>query len=148
VSQLSLIGFTEINETLGVDDGDAVLKSVGARMNDLARLHSGAVVARIGNAEFAILRHGATAGAELDEFVSALIQIVAQPIQIGADSVAVEPCVGTAVFEIDDLRHLAADRAAQEVLKRGAIALSAAAKAGQAPTDSMTRSLIIERATA
>jgi hypothetical protein len=52
------------------------------------------------------------------------------------------------VFEIDDLRHLAADRAAQEVLKRGAIALSAAAKAGQAPTDSMTRSLIIERATA
>jgi PAS domain S-box-containing protein/diguanylate cyclase (GGDEF)-like protein len=130
LSQLLLIDFAEINETLGTDDGDAVLRSAGARMNELSLLQRDAVVARIGDAEFAILRHGATAGAEVGEFVDTLIRNVAQPILIGNDAIAVEPCVGTAAFKKGDLSHLSADAAAREMLKRGTIALSAAAKAG------------------
>jgi diguanylate cyclase (GGDEF)-like protein len=130
VSQLLIVDFPEINETLGAEDGDAILKSAGARMNELALLDRDTVVARVGNAEFAILRHGGAVGAKANEFVDALVRNVAQPILIGNDTVAVEPCIGTATFDRDDLVHLSAAVAAAEMLKRVAIALSAAVKAG------------------
>ena len=129
-SQILLVAFSEINETLGMDDGDAVLKSAGDRMNELALLDRDTVVARVGNAEFAILRHGAAVGAEANAFVDALMRNVAQPILIGNDTVAVEACVGTAILARGGLGHLPVDAAAREMLKRGAIALSAAAKTG------------------
>jgi diguanylate cyclase (GGDEF)-like protein len=50
---LDLAGFREVNETLGHDVGDKLLAEVGSRLS--ARAPDGALVARVGGDEFAIL---------------------------------------------------------------------------------------------
>jgi diguanylate cyclase (GGDEF)-like protein/PAS domain S-box-containing protein len=130
VSMILILDFAEINETLGMDDGDAVLRSAGARLNQIASLESDALVGRLGNSDFAILRSGERVRAEAEPYAETLLRAVAQPILIGNDMVSVEPCAGTAALGPGDLEHLPADAAAAEVLKRAAMAVSAAAKAG------------------
>ena len=130
LSHLMIIDFSEINETLGMDDGDAVLKNVAGRLSEFALLDRDTVVARVGNSEFALLRQGLKVGVKADEFVDVLMRNITQPILIGQESVAIEPCAGTATFGRGDLGHLSADAAAVEMLKQAAIAVSAAAKVG------------------
>ncbi len=130
VSQVLIVNFAEINETLGSEDLDAVLKSVAVRMSELALLDSQSVAARVGNSEFAILRKGASVVGGTDEFAQMLIRSIDQPILIGNGAVAISPCVGTANFSRGDLDHLSVEAAATEIMKRAAIAASAAAAKG------------------
>ena len=130
ISYLLVVDFGEINETLGTNDGDAVLKSIAARMSELAGADRNAVAARVGDAEFAILRCGETARGNADEFAGIMMQSIAQPVLIGTEALTIESCVGTSIFEPDDFPDLAPHAAAAELLKRAAIALSAAHKVG------------------
>jgi PAS domain S-box-containing protein/diguanylate cyclase (GGDEF)-like protein len=127
---LAISDFSEINETLGMDDADMVLKGLAARFNEVALSDRETVVARMGNSEFAILRQGDAVAGQSAEFVEVLMRNVAQPILIGNDAVAVEVCAGTTTFIPGELGHLSAGAAATEMFKRAAIALSAAAKIG------------------
>ena len=81
-------------------------------------------------AEFAILRRGQTAGADADNFAGTIMRSLAQPILIDQVALMTEPCVGTALLLAGELGDLSADDAATELMKRAAIALSAANKAG------------------
>ena len=130
LSKVLIVGFSEINETLGINEGDAALKSVATRLSELAGIEHNAISARLAGAEFAILRRGKIAGTAADEFASIIMRSVAQPILIGQASLMTEPCVGTALLAPGDLGDLSADAAAAELMKRAAIALSAANRAG------------------
>ena len=129
LSYLLFVDFSEINETLGTNDSDAALKSVAARMSELATDRN-TVPARLNGAEFAILRSGEMAKANANEFAAIMIQNVAQPVLIGTEALAIESCVGTALFHPDDLHNLTPHATAAELMKRAAIALSAAHKVG------------------
>jgi PAS domain S-box-containing protein/diguanylate cyclase (GGDEF)-like protein len=130
LSHLLVVGFSEINETLGLNEGDAALKSVASRLSELAALDRNAVSARLAGAEFAILRRGKSLAAEADHFAGIVMRSLAQPILIGQVVVMTEPCVGTAILVPGSLDDLPADAAASELMKRAAIALSTAGKAG------------------
>ncbi len=88
------------------------------------------VAARLGGAEFAILRRGPNIDANTEDFVAMMSRSVAQPILAGGDVLVMEPCVGTAVFRSGDLPDLSAEGVSTEIMKRAAIALSAASRAG------------------
>jgi diguanylate cyclase (GGDEF)-like protein len=130
LSKLLVVGFSEISETLGMNEGDAALKSIAARLSELAMLGNNAISARLAGAEFAILRRGGTAGTDADEFAGVMMRSLAQPIVVDQAALMTEPCVGTALLAPDDLGDLSAHAAAAELMKRAAIALSAANKVG------------------
>jgi PAS domain S-box-containing protein/diguanylate cyclase (GGDEF)-like protein len=130
LSNLLVVGFSEINETLGMSEGDAALKSVAARLSELTGLDRNAISARLAGAEFAVLRRGKTAAIYTDEFVGIMMRSLAQPILVGQLALMTEPCIGTALLAPGELGELSADAAAAELMKRAAIALSAASKAG------------------
>jgi PAS domain S-box-containing protein/diguanylate cyclase (GGDEF)-like protein len=130
LSYLLFVDFSEVNETLGTNDSDAALRGVAARISELAITDRYSVPARLGGAEFAILRSGETAKGNADEFAGIMMQSVAQPVLVGTEALTIESCVGTALFDPDDLRSLLPPAAAAELMKRAAIALSAAHKAG------------------
>ena len=130
LSHLLVVGFSEINETLGMNEGDATLKSVAARLSELTALDRNAISARLAGAEFAVLRRGKTASIYADEFAGIMMRSLAQPILVGQVALMTEPCIGTASLALDELGELSADAAAAELLKRAAIALSAASKGG------------------
>jgi PAS domain S-box-containing protein/diguanylate cyclase (GGDEF)-like protein len=130
LSHLLIVGFSEINETLGINEGDAALKSVAARLSELTALDRNAISARLAGAEFAVLRRGKTAAIYADEFAGIMMRSLAQPIPVGQVALMTEPCIGTALLAPGELGELSADAAAAELMKRAAIALSAANKAG------------------
>jgi EAL domain-containing protein (putative c-di-GMP-specific phosphodiesterase class I)/GGDEF domain-containing protein len=130
LSKLLVVGFAEINETLGMNESDAALKSVAARLSELTALDSNAIAARLIGAEFAILRRGKTAAIYTDEFAGIMMRSLAQPILVGQVALMTEPCIGTALLAPGELGELSADAAAAELMKRAAIALSAANKTG------------------
>jgi PAS domain S-box-containing protein/diguanylate cyclase (GGDEF)-like protein len=129
LSCLLVDGFSEINETLGMDEGDAMLKGIADRLSEFATLDNNTISVRLEGARFAILRRGITGG-DADEFARNMLRTLAQPIRVGQAVLLVEPCVGTAILASDDLCDLSNDAAATELMKRAAIALSAANKVG------------------
>jgi PAS domain S-box-containing protein/diguanylate cyclase (GGDEF)-like protein len=130
LSKLLVVGFSEINETLGMNEGDAALKSVAGRLSELTALDRNAIAARLAGAEFAILRRGKTAAIYADEFAGIMMRSLAQPILVGQVALMTEPCIGTALLAPGELGELSADAAATELMKRAAIALSVASKTG------------------
>jgi PAS domain S-box-containing protein/diguanylate cyclase (GGDEF)-like protein len=130
LSCLLVVGFSEIKETLGMSEGDLVLKSVADRLSELAMLGNNAVASRFEGAEFAILRRGGIAVTDVNEFAGIIMRSLAQPFMVRASVLMVEPCVGTAILASDDLVDLSDEAAADELMKRATIALSAANKGG------------------
>jgi PAS domain S-box-containing protein/diguanylate cyclase (GGDEF)-like protein len=130
LSNLLIIDFSEISETLGADEGDSALKSIAGRMSELSGLFPNTTAARLGGAEFAILRHGEHAGDTANDFAETMVRSLARPIVTGKEALVIEPSVGTAILLPGELTELSENAAAAELMKRAAIALSTAARAG------------------
>jgi len=122
VMYLDLDGFKQINDTLGHDAGDALLRMVAARLEAAVRQED--TVARLGGDEFVIglweISH-ADAAAKL---ASKVIQAVSQPYRIQERSVSVTASVGVGIYPIhgEDVETL---------LKRADLALYEAKHSGK-----------------
>jgi diguanylate cyclase (GGDEF)-like protein len=86
----------EINSILGYSAGDTVVNTVGNRL--LQQLPPGAVAARLGGVEMALLRvqRGADAAAVAND-TRALLQRLAEPVGIGGTAVHIELSAGIAM---------------------------------------------------
>jgi diguanylate cyclase (GGDEF)-like protein len=118
---IDLDRFKEINDTLGHQHGDALLRVLGPRL--AARAGAGGVVARLGGDEFAVLPEEQTAEPEaLDAIAGRLMACVQEPVVLDEVTVDVGASIGIARFPEDG-----AD--AHALLRRADIAMYAAKEA-------------------
>ncbi|MEI8081675.1 MAG: bifunctional diguanylate cyclase/phosphodiesterase [Actinomycetes bacterium] len=89
-------GLKEINDEFGHDVGDVVLKTVGARLSDLASEYGTA--SRIGGDEFVLVEPFMTAP-DVDALAQRIVAAAAAPITSGASKVRVRVRVGFTVVQ-------------------------------------------------
>jgi len=77
---LDLDGFKQVNDTLGHDAGDRLLKSVAARL--LTTLREGDTIARLGGDEFVVLVEGGTPTGSPELVAERLLEVLREPFEI------------------------------------------------------------------
>jgi diguanylate cyclase (GGDEF)-like protein/PAS domain S-box-containing protein len=92
---LDLSRFKEVNDTLGHDVGDEVLREVARRF--LAQLKGDAFISRIGGDEFAVVLPGIADHATIDSLARRLIESLRTPIDSRGIAIEVGVSVGIAV---------------------------------------------------
>lgn len=116
---IDLDRFKEVNDTLGHEAGDILLKHVAQRMRQTVRDTD--VVARLGGDEFVVLQPGMASPEAGGELASKLIEIICRPYYIDGHQVMIMCSIGIAVCPSD------ADEPA-ELMKRADLALYRAKK--------------------
>jgi diguanylate cyclase (GGDEF)-like protein len=99
VIYMDLDGFKQINDTLGHDAGDDLLRSVGTAMS--AVLRAGDCLARIGGDEFVVLAEGIENRTHLDLLAGRLRAAVENQHVPGDPSLKMRASFGVAVFPED-----------------------------------------------
>jgi diguanylate cyclase (GGDEF)-like protein len=120
---IDLVGFKLVNDTMGHETGDAVLKKVAQRLCEVVR--EGDTVARLGGDEFLIildrLKHPGDAALVADKLIAAL----REPMSLQARVLNVSGSVGISIYPLDGddadtlLRH--ADQAMYRAKRGGSI---------------------------
>ncbi len=77
---LDLDGFKQVNDTLGHEAGDQLLKAVAARL--LTTLREGDTIARLGGDEFVVLVDGATPNGSAELVAERLLEVLRKPFEI------------------------------------------------------------------
>jgi len=92
---LDLDRFKVINDSLGHDGGDQVLKVVAERLR--SRMRKSDTVARLGGDEFTVILEGIGTVQDATHVAQELLQIVAQPIMVQDQELFVTPSIGIAI---------------------------------------------------
>lgn len=88
--------FKEVNDTLGHDRGDVLLKQVGLRLNGV--LNEPDIIARIGGDEFGILLTRLDAVNEIQDTIKKLQDFLAPAFMIDGVPISVEASIGVAMM--------------------------------------------------
>jgi diguanylate cyclase (GGDEF)-like protein/PAS domain S-box-containing protein len=97
---LDLDGFKNINDTLGHEAGDVLLKATARRIVSVLRKDD--VVARQGGDEFTILLQGIHAVPDIIQVAEKLLAAIAEPLTYDYHEMYVTGSVGITVFPFDD----------------------------------------------
>jgi diguanylate cyclase (GGDEF)-like protein/PAS domain S-box-containing protein len=114
---LDLDGFKQVNDTLGHDAGDQLLRIVAERLNDTVRATD--TVARFGGDEFAVVAVGVRTRRQLERLARRIVAALGAPVDLPAGRAEVGVSIGIAVFPDDG-------NSAPEILGRADSALYAA----------------------
>ena len=96
VGFIDLDGFKQVNDTLGHDAGDTLLKIVARRLAGVLR--DGDTLARIGGDEFVAVLVDLPDRATLETALERLIEAVARPMDIHGEPVVVSASVGATTY--------------------------------------------------
>ncbi len=119
---IDLDNFKNVNDTLGHDYGDMLLKQVAEQLTSYISKKD--ILARTGGDEFLILKSSYTTNEELKEFANVLISIVQHPFNLDGEPAHVSMSVGIACFPNDGLTI-------SELIKNADIAMYCAKTAGK-----------------
>lgn len=119
---IDLDNFKNINDTLGHDYGDLLLKDVSDRM--LSCIASDDILARNGGDEFLILKNHFDTVDDLENFASQLVNVVHHPFILNDETAVVSMSVGIAVFPNNGLT-------VSELIKNADIAMYNAKNSGK-----------------
>ena len=92
--------FKQVNDAMGHDAGDAVLKGLAGQLRRAFRQSD--VVARLGGDEFAVLLRGIDDEDALMRPIEALRELLRTPVQHGGESIIVGASIGAALHRIQD----------------------------------------------
>ena len=96
---IDLDRFKDVNDTLGHETGDALLRMVGERIRGVAR--GSDTVARMGGDEFAILLPKVTSFDDIELVADRVRRAIQTPMELSGLTVDLGATVGAAVFPID-----------------------------------------------
>lgn len=119
---LDLDNFKNVNDTLGHDYGDILLKQVALRLNSTIELND--LLARTGGDEFLILKPSYTSVEELDKYARKLVSVIREPYNLDGETASVSLSVGIALFPRDGLTT-------SELIKNSDIAMYNAKTSGK-----------------
>lgn len=100
---IDLDGFKRVNDTLGHDQGDALLCQVGQRLR--AQLRQTDVVCRLGGDEFAVILENTAAGEALDAIAGQLVDVLSRPYLLQQDQVVSHVSASIGVCSFADIEH-------------------------------------------
>ncbi|WP_418155843.1 putative bifunctional diguanylate cyclase/phosphodiesterase [Actinoalloteichus caeruleus] len=115
--QFGIDGFGLLNEGLGHEAGDEVLRTVARRLRDHFREHGG-MVARLDGDEFAVLIANSPGAAETAAVVERALGVVSEPITVLGEEIAVSASAGLVERVVGDLQPLQLLGAAGQTLRR------------------------------
>ncbi len=103
---IDLDGFKTINDTLGHEIGDSLLKHVASRLQN--SLREGDKVGRLGGDEFAVIQSGSDQPRDATALARRLIELIARPFSINNHQLVIGASIGVAVAEgnYQDPAHL------------------------------------------
>lgn len=118
---VDLDDFKSVNDTLGHDTGDRVLRQVGRRLDQISR--RGDTVAALGGDEFVVLCQASRDDDDLGLICDRAMHAICAPLQDGANDLTVTGSLGAVIT---------ADHSAEpeELLRRSDIAMNAAKRSG------------------
>jgi diguanylate cyclase (GGDEF)-like protein/PAS domain S-box-containing protein len=98
--------FKNVNDTLGHQFGDMLLRQVAARVRGCLR--EGDMLARLGGDEFAILQENVTQPTEMNTLATRLNELIGSPFDLDGHQVVIGVSIGIAVAPVDatDPEHL------------------------------------------
>lgn len=120
---LDLDNFKNINDMLGHDAGDELLKEVSVRLNTCVR--TGDTVSRQGGDEFIIVLTEITHPDDAALVADKIIKTINVPVQVADDTLNISTSIGIAVYPINGSDD------AQELMKKADRAMYAAKAAGR-----------------
>jgi diguanylate cyclase (GGDEF)-like protein/PAS domain S-box-containing protein len=118
---LDLDHFKHINDSLGHNAGDMLLKEVARRIK--ACLREGDTVARLGGDEFTLLLEDISSAEHVGKVAEKVIQSMTRPYKIDATEISVSPSIGISLYPADgrdvDMLVRNADAAMYHAKKQG-----------------------------
>jgi diguanylate cyclase (GGDEF)-like protein/PAS domain S-box-containing protein len=119
---IDLDRFKNVNDTLGHDGGDFLLKTVAERLRSVTSVDD--VVARLGGDEFVVVQTGVRDKDQAGDFARRLTSVVTAPIKLGEQEIVATVSVGVALAPADGTN-------AERLLKSADLALYKAKTAGR-----------------
>ena len=106
--------FKKVNDTLGHDAGDFLLKTIGRRLRSVIRVDD--LAARVVGDEFVVVQTGAGSPEQIEDFARRLAAALSAPMKIGEPTITATASVGIALAPADGANP-------EELLKCAALAL-------------------------
>jgi diguanylate cyclase (GGDEF)-like protein len=119
---LDLDQFKVVNDTLGHNAGDKLLREMARRLRQSIR--GGDVLARLGGDEFAVLLEGLDGALEAEVIARGILNVVAEPFVVEGREIKVTTSIGITVYPNDDSETTT-------LLKNADIAMYQAKEAGR-----------------
>ena len=98
---IDLDRFKEINDTLGHEAGDVLLKRVAKKLERIAP--DEALLSRLGGDEFALFLHPAQQASHIHHLAQAIVDALAQPFEYQDTTFSVSCSVGVAMSDVADI---------------------------------------------
>ena len=98
---IDLDRFKEINDTLGHEAGDVLLKRVAKKLERVAP--DEALLSRLGGDEFALFLHPAQQASHIHHLAQAIVDALAQPFEYQDTTFSVSCSVGVAMSDVADI---------------------------------------------
>jgi diguanylate cyclase len=119
---IDLDGFKTVNDTMGHEAGDAVLRNAGRRLKDAVRPHDHVV--RLGGDEFLVILEHLHGNDEAAHVAERILEVFRLPFRIGQGTHSVGTSIGISMFPKDGSE-------AHKLLKNADIAMYSVKEAGK-----------------
>ena len=119
---IDLDRFKEVNDTLGHNQGDILLRQTGNRLSQLIRKTD--FVARLSSDEFAIIQNDIGSPQQVEDTANEILTKLQQPFQLTEEQVFISASIGISLFPDDTIQ-------AEQLLQNADHAMHMAKRAGQ-----------------